>query len=81
MAAFELRQDAWAAFRSTKQGKASLKADRSPAPLFEDSFVSLSGVSERELDAHLDCAAHDMPAAVPQIFAHWQAQRAKRSLH
>lgn len=79
MAAFELRQDAWAAFRSTKQGKASLKPI--VPPLFEDSFVSLSGVSERELDAHLDCAAHDMPAAVPQIFAHWQAQRAKRSLH
>jgi hypothetical protein len=79
MAAFELLQDAWAAFRSTKQGKASLKPI--VAPLFDDSFVSLSGVSERELDAHLDYAAHDMPATVPQIFAHWQAQRAKRSPH
>ena len=39
--------------------------------LFDKAGVSLSGVSERELDAHLDDAAERIPETVPLIFAHW----------
>jgi uncharacterized protein len=79
MDAMELRKEEWADFRSSAPGKKWLKPIMDH--LFDDNFVSLSGVSERDLDAHLDRAAREIPEVVPQIFIYWQAQRAKRSLH
>ena len=47
MAAFELRQDAWAAFRSTKQGKASLK------PIVPPCLKTVSSHSRASANANL----------------------------
>jgi len=49
--------------------------------LFDEEGVSASGVSERELDAHLARAAKKIPATVPQMFSYWQSRRDKRSLN
>jgi uncharacterized protein len=75
MDAVRLRDKEWTEFRSTKQGRAWLKpiVDH----LFDENFVSLSGVDETKLDAHLDRAAKRIPETVPRIFSYIQAQRSK----
>jgi uncharacterized protein len=80
MDAIELRKKDWADFCLSDQGKKWLKPIMDH--LFDENFVSRSGISDRNLDAHLDHAAHEIPEVVPQIFIHWQAQWAmRRSLH
>ena len=79
MDAVAMRKAEWDAFMATKRGKDWMKpiVDH----LFDENFEPLSGVNERQLDAHLDCAAKKIPQTVPRIFAYWQAKRAKTTLH
>ena len=79
MDAIKLRQDEWAEFQSTKQGKRWLKPIDDH--LFDENFNSLSGVAEDKLDAHLDRAAEKIPETVPHIFSYWQALRTKQMRH
>jgi uncharacterized protein len=71
MDAVVLRKAEWDAFITTKQGRKWMQPIVSH--LFDEADVSLSGVSERELDAHLDLAAENIPKTVPLIFAYWQS--------
>ena len=79
MDAIELRKAEWADVRSSDQGKQWLQPIMDQ--LFDETFGSLSGVSDRNLAAQLDRAAREIPEAVPQILIYWQAKRATRSLH
>lgn len=72
MDAVVLRKPEWDAFIATKQGRKWMQPIVSH--LFDQAGVSLSGVSERELDAHLDLAAENIPKIVPLIFTYWQAR-------
>ena len=57
--AVALRKDEWDTFKATMRGDGWMMpiADQS----FDEDFASPSGVSERQLDAHLDRAAKRMP--------------------
>lgn len=77
MDAVALRQADWDAFVATKQGKRWMQPIESH--LFDEHGVSLSGVSERELDSHLDRAAKKIPETVPKIFSFWQSKHSKKS--
>jgi uncharacterized protein len=79
MDAVALRQAEWDAFRTTQEGKPWMQPIVSH--LFDEEGVSLSGVGERELDAHLARAAKKIPETVPQIFSYWQLRRDKQSLN
>jgi uncharacterized protein len=79
MDAVAVRKTEWDAFIATKQGKRWMQPIVSH--LFDEHGVSLSGVSEEELDAHLDRAAKKIPETVPRIFVHWQSKRRKQALH
>lgn len=77
MDAVALRHEDWGAFVATKQGKRWMQPIVSH--LFDEHGVSLSGVSERELDSHLDRAAKKISETVPQIFSYWQSKRSIKS--
>ena len=79
MDAVALRKAEWDAFVETKRGKGWMRPIVNH--LFDENFVSLSGVSERQLDAHLDRAAKKIPQTVPRIFSYWQSKRATPPLN
>lgn len=73
MDAVSLRKDDWDGLLSTKRGNDWMCPIMSH--LFDEEGVSLSGVSERELDAHLDRSAKKIPETVPLIFSFWKSKR------
>jgi yecA family protein len=79
MDAVALRKSEWDSFMATKQGKQWMQPIIDH--LFDEDFVSVSGVGERELYAHLDRAAKKIPETVPKIVSYWQSKRGMQALH
>ena len=75
--AYVMRQENWRDLFETSEGQLWIAPVF--AHLFDDSGVSLSGASERELDKVLAEAAEMIPEVVPNIFTYWKAQRTIKS--
>ena len=77
--AVAMRKTEWDAFNETTLGERLMRPILDH--LFDENGVSLSGVNERELDAHLDRSAKQILNTVPQIFTHWQSKRLARIMN